>query len=711
MVERRPSKPHGWVRFLLPLNIAFFCKNLLRKERITATKNKKLRNKHFLQNNYLTKTSNNNFYFFRKHLFNLFSIKRVFKNKKPLFKKVIKSGVKWTVHNTPMVFFVKKLQSLKKELHAIKKARNFKELKEFKKNRYKITLNIIPHRVVTKPLFYKTKFYKHNTSRTKQLQSSLPINGYFDSQTTPYFSFFFLRDFIKKIPQLTNTLFSQEAFYQNFTHKTLKGFDQLVRFLSNNDLPVKGFLLNLDLNLSSLKFTFTNNRVRVTNRLINPSAKLRSRLILPVRPYYFSIKKSSRINFYFTARFYRKYYTYIEYLTFLNKSRQKRSLYSHVYSNTQLKGKFLLFLRSNTNLIPLKTVFYGNNTAFRNNITKSLANLFEYQFQDNFLESFYSNTHKLTSLALDIQKKIHYSDDRPLRLFSKSGLDTDSVTSRNVPFSYETLFTFSNLKASKLLNNNNLFKFFFWNYLFLDKYSRRVLPSSDSFHSFFTQFFSSNFSTRIKFFSNTNIIPLSIFKYTVRRRVVKLFNNSIFVPKTTGFFYKTLVNFIEFFSGKKVFIKFDSTIEHSLTYSDHARCYMWFNRVLGFQRILGHRIFVHESLRIFHIAIRYRDPTFLANWIKAMLYRMSFWKYRVLLRYVKFVLRDLFLGAFSDLDFKGVQLTLKGKVSVAGNARTRTVSYSIGSTSHSNFNNRVLSHFTNLHSFTGVMGFRLTFYF
>jgi len=360
-----------------------------------------------------------------------------------------------------MIFFVKKLQSLKKELHAIKRARNFKELKGFKQTRYKILLSIIPHRVRSKPLFYETKFYKYDTSITKQPQSSLPINGYFDSQTTPYFSFFFSRDFFKKIPQLTNTLFSQEALYQNFTYKTSRGFDQLVRFLSNNNLCVKGFILNLDLNLSSLKFTFTNSRVRVTNRLTNPSVNLQSRLILPVRLYHFSIKKASRINFYFTARFYRKYYTYIEYLTFLNKSRQKRTLYSHVYSNTQLKGKFLLFLRSNTNLIPLKTVFYGNNTTFCNNSTKSLANLFEYQLQDNFLESFYSNSHKLSSLSLDIQKKIYYSDDRPLRLFSKGGLVTDSVTSRNVPFSYETLFTFSNLKTSKLLNNNNLFKFFF----------------------------------------------------------------------------------------------------------------------------------------------------------------------------------------------------------------------------------------------------------
>jgi len=50
---------------------------------------------------------------------------------------------------------------------------------------------------------------------------------------------------------------------------------------------------------------------------------------------------------------------------------------------------------------------------------------------------------------------------------------------------------------------------------------------------------------------------------------------------------------------------------------------------------------------------------------------------------------------------------LKGKISVAGNARTRTLLYRIGETSHSKVNNRVLSDFTTINSFTGVMGFKI----
>jgi len=74
-------------------------------------------------------------------------------------------------------------------------------------------------------------------------------------------------------------------------------------------------------------------------------------------------------------------------------------------------------------------------------------------------------------------------------------------------------------------------------------------------------------------------------------------------------------------------------------------------------------------------------------------------------------MRSLFWAHFTELDFKGFRLSLRGKISVAGNARARTLAYSVGYTGHANMNNRVLSHFTTIHSFTGVMGFRLTFYF
>jgi hypothetical protein len=100
--------------------------------------------------------------------------------------------------------------------------------------------------------------------------------------------------------------------------------------------------------------------------------------------------------------------------------------------------------------------------------------------------------------------------------------------------------------------------------------------------------------------------------------------NDIFLPRTTMFFYRTLINFVEFHTGRRVLLKFDSYITTALPFVDVCRCSLWYGKVNVFQKILGHRIFVHESIRIMMVAVRFKDPTFFSNWIKAMLYRMSF---------------------------------------------------------------------------------------
>jgi hypothetical protein len=63
-------------------------------------------------------------------------------------------------------------------------------------------------------------------------------------------------------------------------------------------------------------------------------------------------------------------------------------------------------------------------------------------------------------------------------------------------------------------------------------------------------------------------------------------------------------------------------------------------------------------------------------------------------------------ASFANKCIKGSRFQLKGKVSVAGNARTRTIFTSIGATGNGNLNKRVLTNLNLLRTFTGVIGFR-----
>jgi hypothetical protein len=209
----------------------------------------------------------------------------------------------------------------------------------------------------------------------------------------------------------------------------------------------------------------------------------------------------------------------------------------------------------------------------------------------------------------------------------------------------------------------------------------------------------------------SNLLPSLPIRFTIYRRILRVVGFSKFVPNVIPYYHYTLVQFLEAMSGKKVYIKFNPFIENSLTFLDLSRCLMWEQRVIGFRRILGPKIFLNESLRLIYLAIKNKDSTFLTNWIKAMLYRMSFWKYRLIFRYLRYVVRVLFRPYFADLGFKGLKVKLKGKISIAGNGRTRTLMYRVGQTSNATFDNRVNYNLTLVHTFTGVLGFQLWFYF
>lgn len=219
------------------------------------------------------------------------------------------------------------------------------------------------------------------------------------------------------------------------------------------------------------------------------------------------------------------------------------------------------------------------------------------------------------------------------------------------------------------------------------------------------------FESRTQLITQTNLLPSDTLSYRIRTKFISLFLKNPFRVNVTMWYHTMLIRFIENCSGLKVGLAFNPFLENSLTYADVARCSSWADRVFDFRRLLGPKIFIKESLKIFHLAFRLKDPTFLSAWIREMLKRTSFWKYRVLFRYVKYLVRHLFFTVFADLQFKGFKLKLKGKISVGGNSRARTLMYRVGETSQSTFKNKVTHDLNFVYTFTGIMGFQLWFYF
>jgi len=421
-------------------------------------------------------------------------------------------------------------------------------------------------------------------------------------------------------------------------------------------------------------FIFSNNR------LLN---SLRSPIQSPKTHNSFEKKLLSSLGLrnrrYKTLSVLTRYLPYINLVRLLRFFHNKKSI-NYFISSAEFIKSLLIRINSNYKLFKFSESLGFKKTFLQSPILQGFSLLSVLNSNDNFIE------------VSPNQIKPH--------------LDTTSYSLtqyRNSTTPSSFLF-FDHFSVKNLLDTPTLFKFI------MSTGGIRSL-TTNNFSMITSSINKYSFNSRVNIFKSSNIYPSTSLNFTIKRKVLKIFSYNKFSPNITMWYYNTLIRFIENCSGKKCFLKFNPFIDNCLTFSDIARCNLWSLRISTFQKILGPKIFLQESLRIMHLAIRFKDPTFFSNWIRGMLNRMSFWKYRLLFRYIKFAMRYLFWIYFPELKFKGLKLKLKGKISVAGNARTRTLVYKIGETGYSKLNNRVLSDFSLINTFTGVLGFKIWFFF
>jgi hypothetical protein len=127
--------------------------------------------------------------------------------------------------------------------------------------------------------------------------------------------------------------------------------------------------------------------------------------------------------------------------------------------------------------------------------------------------------------------------------------------------------------------------------------------------------------------------------------------------------------------------------------------------------MLGPRLFLSESLEIILLTLKLKDPYLLSNWVISLFQKISFWKFKLFFRYLRYIFRYFFFNIFNEIKVKGIKFQLKGKISVAGNARTRTVRQTIGKAGYSTFQNKIVYNLNLVRTFTGVQGLKIWIFF
>ena len=390
----------------------------------------------------------------------------------------------------------------------------------------------------------------------------------------------------------------------------------------------------------------------------------------------------------------------------INLARLTKSSFKLDYSDI---FDFKLFYKNfiNKNILALVNSFNLNDFLLENNFffisTFLNSNKFENLFFSN--KYFFWNITNFQNLKIS-NKSNYFFFFNKLRKFNNFFYNDFFYKKNYNTFSF---FNFSNnfSKFNKLETiffiffNPFFFKFIYFsnkkNYSSLNKSTKNTLSS------LINSFFYSSDST----FAANNLIPDAGFNFFLKKKVLKIFSYSKFSVTTVVWQYNSLLRFLEFCSGRKVCLKFFNFLNNNLSFSEKAQCLIWAQKVKYFRKVLGPRLFLNESLQIMFLSLKLKDPFFLSNWMVSTMYKISFWKYKMFLRYLKYVLRYFFWVIFKDLNIKGIKFQLKGKISVAGNARTRTVFHNVGFTSHTTFNNKILYHLNLVRSFTGVMGLKL----
>ena len=623
----------------------------------------------------------------------------------------------------------KKIKIKKKKISLLSRLK-IKKIKFFKKSFFKkskksfLAKLIKPVKALTKKTLTRSLFVMTNKSLTYPTLVSFYKT----------FLFYQYNYYLQQTPIRLNTF--NIFFFVNSTYYTLNHYQSFKNFIfpkniSSFSIKSKHFSLRTK---SKVKFLYTN--------FINTMNKISIRYL----GYLFRIiKKHFLIETIFLDFFFLENYN-IKKTQLARLGRFSSYYFLKDFKIKQTKFPFLKnlnpygFFLSNDNLLEKTNLKFNKATNFRNSFFNKVKTPFFWKKKTKILKKklstvFYLLKKKKKLKSLFNSKFIKKRQYKKLikkivkstilqNIFSKKWKVNRQFNNLNKPIHYLSFVNnnlnplpFSNKSINlNLLNNlkKNVFIFktslkieTFLKYLYLTLSSKPMF-SFKTLPILLNNFF---FSNRLTYLKKTNLIPLTYFNFCLQKKILKIVNFAKFRPNVVMWYYVTLVRFLESLTGKKIYLKVNPFLINELTFSDKARCVLWKSRLSAYKKILGPRIFVRDSLQVFHLAFRLQDMSFLSNWIRIMLSRIDFFKYKILFRYIKYLIRYLFFPYFSEWNLKGIKYKIKGKVGVAGNSRTRKVFYKLGKTSHATFNHKINYDFSLINTFTGVLGFQLWLFF
>ena len=243
----------------------------------------------------------------------------------------------------------------------------------------------------------------------------------------------------------------------------------------------------------------------------------------------------------------------------------------------------------------------------------------------------------------------------------------------------------------KLLTNINYFKYFYFFF---------KVPIIFKFYKIIKNFF--NFFS-FNFLKNTNF---AVF-YKNQKNYAQQAEFESFTLIPISYIYHSLLRFLEYYSGKKIFLKLIPHLNYFLTFDEKWKCLRLSLQNYYYRKRIKHTLFLFDGLQSIFIMLRTKNLKFLLNWLLHVLANINFWKYRLFLHFLKKLFENWISPEFHYYGIKGIKFQFKGKINVAGNSRTRTVVVSTGKFSFSKFDNKIFHIYDIARTHTGAIGINI----
>lgn len=178
----------------------------------------------------------------------------------------------------------------------------------------------------------------------------------------------------------------------------------------------------------------------------------------------------------------------------------------------------------------------------------------------------------------------------------------------------------------------------------------------------------------------------------------------VYGPHTSSFFLKYLVGFTETTLGGKVCLTFLPYDAQKPELAPSLACVesCVYPRLRRFHRLF----FVKDFVDLMAMAFYQKNAALFLRWVVKFMERIAPRLHRKFLAFFKLFLTRLYVRHAPTLGYIGFKLTVKGKISVTGNAKKRTQRVHCGTCSLTTKVNRISYAARVVHTPTGVLGLK-----